>query len=239
MGVNRSLRRQLTEIRCRWHISREKAGAIQREQPVGAQLLSRISLCQRFQSGAQPVFGRDWKITLCNASSPSVGIHSGLSEGVRVASCETSRHASSLRPGYPDESGSPLGFSGMDDVQGVTRLEHVVHIRFEFLRRDAGSRTRHLPRRDFAADLGKEYVDPVRPLLESALMRRVVLHQRGKFETKFFFSQVVPQVVEGQKVHDRVRIPQAVETNECHSRDAHVCRRSYPRIVGVSLKRRD
>src|SRR6185437_7001700 len=48
------------------------------------------------KSGAQPTFGHDWKITLGNASSPSVGVHSGLPEDVRVAFCETSRHASGL-----------------------------------------------------------------------------------------------------------------------------------------------
>src|SRR6185437_10872075 len=74
----------------------EKSGAIQRQLPVRTRLLPRTLLCQRFKSGAQPTFGRDWKITLGNASSPSVGVHSGLPEDVRVAFCETSRHASGL-----------------------------------------------------------------------------------------------------------------------------------------------
>ena len=49
MGVNRSPRRQLAEIRCRWHISRGKAGAIQRQLPVRVQLLPQTLLCQRLK----------------------------------------------------------------------------------------------------------------------------------------------------------------------------------------------
>lgn len=90
----------------------------------------------------------------------------------------------------------------MDGIQGSIRFEHAVHMRLECVHRDGGPRTRCLPHNDFTTNIGEEHVDPAQPLLELVLVGWIILHHRGKFETEFFVSQVVPQVVQSQKVHD-------------------------------------